>query len=118
MRRGMGLASATLMIATMTGARTLASMPLEPVGGIVAGATVAAQLIEPGRRDRSGGWGQATTDDKGRFTIVGLESGVFNLMLLEVPGRKHATATAVEYVRVESGTESTTDLSVIEGRPL
>jgi hypothetical protein len=126
----MGLASAALMIATMTGARTLASATLEPAGGIVgrvtdgatgqpvAGATVAAQLIEPGRRDRSDGWGQATTDGKGRFTIGGLVPGVFNLMLLEVPGRKHATATAVEGVRVESATESTADLSVIEGRPL
>jgi hypothetical protein len=126
----MGLASAALMIATMTGARTLASVTLESAGGIVgrmteaatgrpvAGAAVAAQLIEQGRRDRSGGWGQATTDDQGRFTIGGLEPGVFNLMLLEVPGRRHATATAVENLRVEANTEATADLVVIEGHPL
>jgi protocatechuate 3,4-dioxygenase beta subunit len=87
-------------------------------GRPVAGAAVAAQLIERPARSRTDGWGQAVTDDQGWFRIDRLEPGVFNLILLEVPGRKHATATAAEGVRVEAGTEATADLAVIEGRPL
>ena len=58
------------------------------------------------------------SDAEGRFHIGGLEPGVYNVVLLELPGRKHATAAAVEGVRVKAGAEATADLAVIEGRPL
>ena len=87
-------------------------------GKPVVGASVAAQLIERPRQMLGDGWGQSVTDDQGRFTVGGLDSGVYNLVLLEVPGRDDATATAVEGVRVNAGSEATADLSVIEGRPL
>ena len=110
--------------------RTLSPVTLIPAGGIVgtvtdattgkpvAGAAVAAQLIDRARMLLSDGWGQSVTDDQGRFEILGLEPGVYNLLLLEVPGRRHATAKAVEGVRVKGGSEATASLSVIEGHPL
>ena len=64
------------------------------------------------------GWGQAVSDGQGHFIVGGLEPGVYNLVLMEVPGRKHATAVAVEGVRVKTGEEAAADLAVIEGRPL
>ena len=64
------------------------------------------------------GWGQSVTDDQGRFAVDGLEPGVYNLLLLEVPGHDDATATAVEGVRVNGGSDAKASLSVIEGHPL
>ncbi len=87
-------------------------------GKPLAGATVAAQLLERRPILLTDGWGQSATDAQGRFEIPGLEPGVYNLLLIEVPGRRHATATAVEGVRVEGGSEATASLSAIEGRPL
>ena len=113
-----------------TDAKTVGPMTLQPAGWIagkvtdattgkpVAGAAVAAQFIERRRKMVTDGWGQAVTDDQGRFAVGGLEPGVYNLILMEVPGRDHATATAVEGVRVKTGEEAAADLAVIEGRPL
>jgi hypothetical protein len=117
-------------IAVSANARTLGPATLSPAGGIagkltdattgkpVAGAAVAVQLIERPRRMLTDGWGQSVTDDQGRFVVVGLEPGVYNVLLLEVPGRSHATATAVEGLRVNAGSEAMAALSVIEGHPL
>ena len=117
-------------IEVATGARTLGPTTVQPAGGIagrvtdaatgkpVAGASVAAQFIERRRRMLTDGWGQAVSDAEGRFPIGGLEPGVYNVVLLEVPGRKHAAAAAVEGVRVKAGAEATADLAVIEGHPL
>ena len=58
------------------------------------------------------------SDAEGRFHIAGLEPGVFNVVLLELPGRKHAAAAAVEGMRVKAGADATADLAVTEGRPL
>jgi hypothetical protein len=103
---------------------------LEPTGAIrgrltdatagkpVARAMVAAQLIENRPRLLTEGWGQAVTDDRGGFLIEGLEPGVYNVLLLEVPGGDQATARAVEAVRVRAGDEATADLAMIEGKPL
>jgi hypothetical protein len=132
MTRGLTAATAALMIlaAVAADARTLGAATLESTGGIkgrvtdaatgkpVARAAVAAQLVEGRRRRRAGGWGQAVADDEGRFLIDGLEPGVYNVVMLVVPGRKHATAAAAAAVRVAAGAEATADLSVIEGRPL
>ena len=57
------------------------------------------------------------TDEQGRFTISGLEPGVYGVLLRKVPGRANATAAAVEGVRVRAGADTTADLAVIEGRP-
>ncbi len=111
-------------------ARTLSPATPEPTGGIggrltdaatgkpVAGAAVAAQLLERHQRHLTDGWGQAETDDQGRFAIGGLEPGVYNVLLLEVPGREQAAARALEGVRVRAGDDATADLSLIEGKPL
>ena len=111
-------------------AQTLSPMKLMPAGGIVgkltdastgkpvAGASVAAQLIERQPPILSEGWGQSVTDDQGRFTVGGLDPGVYNLFLIEVPGRPHATAIAVEGVRVAVGSDATADLAVVDGRPI
>jgi hypothetical protein len=119
-----------LPIAVRADAKTVGPITLQPAGWIagrvtdaatgkpVAGAAVAAQFVERRRRMLTDGWGRAVTDDRGGFVIGGLEPGVFNLVLIEVPGRNHATAAAVEGVRVKTGEESTADLAVIEGRPL
>ncbi len=117
-------------IEVATNARTLGPAILEPTGVLrgrltdaatgkpLAGAAVAAQLIERLVRHLTDGWGQAVTDDRGGFAIDGLEPGVYNVLLLEVPGRERATARAVEAVRIREGEEATADLSVIEGKPL
>jgi len=110
-------------------AKVLEPMVLEPAGGIagtliddttsrpVAGASVGAQIVE-WRKKNLGGWGEAITDAQGKFVIVGLEPGVYDLMLMNVPGRAHATALAVEGVRVRAGVNSAANLTLFEGRPL
>jgi hypothetical protein len=45
-------------------------------GKPVAGAAVAAQLIEHRRRNLGAGRREAVTDDRGHFAITGLEPGV------------------------------------------
>ena len=86
-------------------------------GRPVAGAIVGAQLIE-WRKQIVGGWGDAMTDDQGRFVIIGLEPGVYNLLFMRVRGRAQATARAVEGLRVRAGADTPVDLTLIEGRPL
>jgi len=102
---------------------------LEPAGEItgrvteaatrkpVAGAAVGAQLLEH-RQRILGGWGEAVTDEQGRFAITGLEPGVYNLLFQGVPGRPEVAARAVEGVRVRAGAAALADLTMIEGRPL
>ena len=36
-------------------------------------------------KSSDGGWGEATTDDRGRFEIGGLAAGVYNLLLGRPP---------------------------------
>jgi hypothetical protein len=110
-------------------ARVLETTTLEPAGGIVgrvidavtgrpvAGAVLGAGLVEHHARFLSGG-GDTTSDDQGRFLLGGLEPGVYNVMLRKVPGRAHATARAVECIRVRAGSDIPADLAVIEGHPL
>jgi RNA polymerase sigma factor (sigma-70 family) len=110
--------------------RTLEPMVLEPAGSIagtvtdaatgrpVSGVIVGAQLVEHRTKILGGGWGDAMTDDQGRFVIIGLEPGVYNLLCLRVRGREQATARAVEGLRVRAGADTTVDLTLIEGRPL
>jgi RNA polymerase sigma factor (sigma-70 family) len=109
--------------------RTLDPMILEPAGAIagtvadaatgrpVAGVFVGAQLIEH-RKRLLGGWGDAMTDDQGRFVINSLEPGVYNLLFQSARGRAQATARAVEGLRVRAGADTPVDLQLIEGRSL
>ncbi len=101
---------------------------LEPAGGIVgvvteaatgrpvAGAIIGAQTLEhrPGRV-LNGGWGEATTDDRGRFEIGGLAAGVYNLLFVRAPeGRRTMIASAVEGVRVKVDQDARADLTAID----
>jgi RNA polymerase sigma factor (sigma-70 family) len=109
--------------------RTLEPMILEPAGAIagtvtdaatgrpVAGVIVGAQFIEFRKRLR-GGWGDATTDDQGRFVINSLEPGVYNLLFQSARGHVQATARAVEGLRVRAGADTPVDLQLIDGRSL
>ena len=110
-------------------AGVLPAATLLPAGGItgrvtdaatgepVVGAVVFAQLIED--HDRVlGGSGDARSDDRGRFALLGLEPGVYNLILSQAPGRPGATARALEGVRVRAGADTPADMAIIEGRPL
>jgi RNA polymerase sigma factor (sigma-70 family) len=108
--------------------RVLDRLVLEPAGGIagtvtdaagrpVAGAVVDAELLEHRVRIVGAG-GEAVSDERGRFLLGGLEPGVYNLVLAEMPGRAEATARAVEGLRVRAGANTPADLTVIEGRPL
>ncbi len=111
-------------------ARTLSPATLEPTGGMVGrltdaatgkpvvGAAVAAQLIEKHQRHLTDGWGQAVTNERGGYSIVGLEPGVYNVFLLEIPGRDQAAAPSVQAVRVRASEDATADLAAIEGKPL
>ena len=93
-------------------APTLEPMTLEPAGTISGTVTdvatsrpfagVGAQLIEH-RKRILGGWGNAMTDDRGRFAIIGLEPGVYNLLFESARGRLYATAHAIEGLRVRAG---------------
>ena len=104
--------------------------PLDPAGSIVgvimdaatgrpvAGASVGAQALEH-RLKIVGMWGEATTDDRGRFEIGGLAPGIFNVLFLHGPeGRHTMTAAAVEAVRVKADRDTEADLSAVEGRKL
>jgi RNA polymerase sigma factor (sigma-70 family) len=103
---------------------------LEPAGGItgtitdaatgeaVAGAQLGAQLMEHNDKMFNGAWGEAVSDARGRFTMGGLQPGVYNLLFQRVPGRERAAASAVEAVRVRANEDAPADLKVIEGRPL
>lgn len=111
-------------------AKTLDPVKLEPAGWIagraldrttgkpIVGARVAAQLVERRRRPLTDGWGQGETDNEGRFTVGGLEPGVYNLVLVDVQARLHSTAAAVDAIRVKTGVEAAADLAVVEGRTL
>jgi RNA polymerase sigma factor (sigma-70 family) len=111
-------------------ARTLYPVILEPAGGItgtvtdavtgapVAGVRVGAQLLDHHEVILRGGGGEALSDAQGRFTLDGLQRGVYNLYLEMIEGRDRAGARAVEGVRVRAGEDATADLKVIEGRPL
>jgi protocatechuate 3,4-dioxygenase beta subunit len=88
-------------------------------GAPVAGARVGAQLLDHVRGEAiSGTYGDAISDARGRYTIGGLNPGVFNVHLWKVPGRERAAARAREFVRVRAGRDTPADLAVIEGRPL
>ena len=109
--------------------RTLEPMILEPAGVIagkvtdaatgrpVAGVIVGAQLIEHRKRVRTG-WGEAMTDEQGRFVINSLEPGVYNVLFQSARGRTQATARAVEGLRVRAGVDTPVELTLIEGRAL
>ncbi len=111
------------------GAAILEPIVLEPAGGIsgtvtdtttglpVAGVIVGAQLIEY-RKRILGGWGEGMTDDQGRFIIVGLEPGVYNVLFETARGRARATARANEGLRVTAGALTPANLTVVEGRPV
>ena len=67
----------------------------------------------------AGGWGDAMTDEQGRFVINGLEPGVYNLLFIRGRGAAaQATARAVEGLRVRAGADTPVDLTLIEGRAL
>jgi len=117
------------MIQATADAAALEPVILEPAGEItgrvteaatgkpVAGAAVGAQLLEH-RQRILGGWGEAVTDEQGRFAVTGLEPGVYNLLFQRVPDHPEVTARAVEGVRVRAGADTAVDLTIIEGRPL
>ncbi len=88
----------------------------DAAGRPVAGVSVGSQLLEH-RQKILGGWGDATTDDRGRFEIAGLEPGVYNL-LFKPRGRGPLTAAAVEGIRVRVDEDAKADLIAIEGRKL
>jgi len=118
---GEGMARAEVQI--------LEPMILKPAAGIsgsvtdattglpVAGVLVGAQLIEHRKRILAG-WSKAMTDHQGRFVIIGLEPGVYNLLFEAARGRAQATARAIEGLRVRTGALAPANLTVIEGRPL
>ena len=85
----------------------------QPVPGVLLG----AQLLDSHQRIL-GGWGSSQSDEQGRFAITGLEPGVYNLLFEKAPGRPHATARAVEGVRVRAGQSTAALMKLIEGRPL
>ncbi len=110
-------------------ARALAAAVLEPAGGIAGrvidaatGRPVAGAALAPSSSSiapaSSAAGARRRADDQGRFLLGGLEPGVYNLLLMKVPGRPDATARAVEGVRVRAGDDTTADLAVIEGRPM
>jgi protocatechuate 3,4-dioxygenase beta subunit len=68
-------------------------------------------------RSPDGGWGEAITDQNGRYEIGGLRSGVFNILLLD-GAKKPLTAPAHEDVSVKSGEISKADFSLQTGRRL
>ncbi len=107
----------------------LAPLALRPAGSIagrvveagtgrpVPGAIVGAQYIERIERIIAA-WGDARADAQGRFLIGGLEPGVYNLVLVAVPGRPELTARAIEGIRVRLDESTSAELSVMTGRPL
>ncbi|MHC5540730.1 carboxypeptidase-like regulatory domain-containing protein, partial [Singulisphaera rosea] len=86
-------------------------------GAAVAGAKVGSQLLES-PHESTGEIQNATSDLQGRFTIDGLESGVYDVIIAGVPGRPKATARAMVGVRIRSEKDTSVDLSVFDGIPL
>ena len=112
-------------------ARMIDPVTLEPAGGItgkvtdvqtgapVAGAHLGAQLVEHHNRNSSvAAMREAVSDARGEFSLGGLEPGVYNLHLWNVPGRTHAVASAVDGIRVRALQDTRADLRVVDGRPL
>ena len=108
-------------------AEAIDPLTLEPAGAIVgtvtdeagrpvAKARLGAQRLDRDERAVGVGFGEAISDDRGRFAVRGLEAGVYNLHAWQVPGRERATARAVEGVRVRAGEDAAADLGVVEGR--
>jgi RNA polymerase sigma factor (sigma-70 family) len=86
-------------------------------GRPVAGATVGAQLLSFSDYE-SGGFGDAQTDDEGRYTIVSLTPGLYNVLFQGSPDQPKITAAAQEAVRVEVGKKTSADFRAVEGRLL
>ena len=86
-------------------------------GAPIAGAQVSSQPLEY-PNDSNGETGSATSDAEGRFAIGGLEAGVHNVCLSQIPGRPKATALAAEGVRVRADEDETVEFKVFDGRPL
>jgi hypothetical protein len=86
-------------------------------GAPVVGAQVGAYVLEH-PSDTNGAGGEVTCDAEGKFTINGLEAGVYNVCLDRVPGRIKATARGVVGVRVRSAEDTEVELKVFDGIPL
>ena len=86
-------------------------------GRPVAGVIVGAQLIEY-RKRILGGWGDAMTDDQGRFLIDGLEPGVYNVLFQRVRGPCRGHGPGRGGVRVRAGADTPADLTVDRGPAL
>lgn len=109
---------------------TVEPATLEPAGGItgtvtdsvtgapVAGAAIGAQLLDHREVLLNGAYGQTMSDRDGRFTVSGLQAGVYNVHLWKVPGRERATARAIVGIRVRAGEDATAELDVMDGVPL
>jgi hypothetical protein len=109
---------------------TVKPVTLQDAGGIagtvtdsttkepIAGAKVAAQVVEHGEQFLGGGWGEATSDARGHFVVGGLAPSVYNLLFSESPKGKMFVARAVEGVRVKAGEDAQADLVLIMGRRL
>jgi Carboxypeptidase regulatory-like domain len=109
---------------------TVKPVTLQDAGGIagtvidlttkepVAGAKVAAQIVEHGEQFVGGGGGVATSDARGHFVVGGLAPSVYNLLFSESPKGKMFVARAVEGVRVKAGEDARADLALIKGRRL
>jgi hypothetical protein len=111
-------------------ADTVKPVTLQDAGGIagividsitkepVAGAKVAAELVEHREEILVGGGGDEPSDARGRFVVSALAPGVYNLLFLESPKGKMFVARAVEGVRVKAREDAHADLALIMGRRL
>lgn len=84
-------------------------------GKPVAGASIGVQALKPDFQ--SGGWGDATTDQDGRYVIGGLPEGDYNVLLLD-GAEKTLTAVAHDSVRLKSAETLQADFSLIVGKRL
>lgn len=84
-------------------------------GKPVAAVSIGAQALKPDLQ--SGGWGEATTNQDGRYVIGGLPGGDYNILLLG-GAEKTLTAAAHDSVRLKSAVTLQADFALIVGKRL
>jgi len=85
-------------------------------GKPIVGVSVGAQFL--GSDVETGGYGQAQTDEEGRYEIPSLRPGLYNVLISGPREDSKITAPAREAVRVEAGKKASVDFRAAEGRLL
>ena len=101
------------------GGRVTGRLSDAATGAPIRAARVGAQLVSQHRLIfDTGGWGEARSDETGRYEISGLLPGQYNVLFIGVLKNPKLVSPGREGVKVEAGKAAAADFAVREGRRL